>query len=392
MSKSTKQTSENKPPEWAAPLFKQSASEAQNLYASGAGGNTYTGSTVSGLSGPTMLGINQLAQAGQNWDTDGTRPLYQGIGSAAVSNPFQNALSGLASQVGGQGSSAESNLSDYASGKLLDPASNPYFAPALQNQLDKTAAQVQSQFSGMGRYGSGANTGVLTDTLGGIRTKTFADQFNRNQELQFAANNMIDTARQANQGLQGNLLSNAGNLYSTGVGQATTAADRMAGLDQQNFQNRLAGANATVQAGSMVDQQTQRLLADEIAKWYAVDNQDWTRLGMLQSAAAGSAGNYGTQVATSRQPIGLGGVGSAMNGLGVLLGKSDARLKDNIIPVGYRNGYVLWEFTYKGSAEKFRGVMAQMVVEQRPDAVVMEPDGFYAVDYARLGFPMERIG
>lgn len=370
MSKSTKQTSENKPPEWAAPLFKQSASEAQNLYANGVGGNTYTGSTVAPLSGATMLGINQLAQAGQNWDTSGTRPLYQGIGSAAVSNPFQNELAKL----GG-------NLTDYASGKYLDPATNPYFEPALQNQLDKTAAQVQSQFSGMGRYGSGANTGVLTDTLGNIRTKTFADQYNRNQDLQFAANNQI-----------GNFLSNAGNMYSTGVGQATTAADRMAGLDQQNFQNRLAGANATLQAGGMVDQQTQSLLADEIAKWYAIDNQDWTRLGMLQSAAAGSAGNYGTQVATSRQPIGLGGLGSAMGGLGTLLGKSDARLKDNIVPVGCRNGHVLWEFTYKGSAEKFRGVMAQMVIEKRPDAVVLEPDGFYAVDYARLGFPMERIG
>lgn len=347
MSKTTKSETENKPPEWATPLFTQSATEAQNLYNSGSGGNTYQGSTVAPLSGTTLSGINQLAQAGANWDTSGSRPIFQQIGAAAAGPSY-----------------SEQNLAGIAAGQ-----DNPYFEDALKGQLDKTAAQVQSQFSGTGRYGSGANTGALADSLGNIRSSALSNQWNANIANMLAANGQMDSNRLA------------------GLGQAQTAAQSIAGLDQQQFTNRLAGANATVQAGNMLDTQAQQQLADSIAQWYANDNQDWTRLGLLQAAAAGSAGNYGTQVQTARQPIGIGGILSGLGGLK----SSDARLKDNIVPVGYRNGHVVWEFTYKGSVERFRGVMAQFVLDMQPEAVVTGADGFYAVDYDMIGFPMERV-
>jgi hypothetical protein len=344
MSKTSKTTQENKPPAWAQPLFSTSATDAMNLYKSGTGGNTYTGSTVAPLSGTTMSGVNQLANAGQAWDTSGTRPLYQGLGASAVSNPATNRLFNAANDAGGVGgqfsdiynraggpSSAQSNLSGYASGQYLDPANNPYFSKALQNQLDNTASTVQSQFAGLGRYGSGADTGELTRQLGQLSTSAMSDQFNREQQNQFAANQQIDAARQAGFGTQlgaaqgqlgsigeqGNMLANAGQLYSQGIGQGLTAADQMGNLDQRNFQNQLTGAGATLQAGGLLDTQAQKQLADEVAKWYSLDNQDWTKLGMLQSAAAGAAGPYGTQVATSRQPVGVGGI---LGGLGSLFG------------------------------------------------------------------------
>ena len=316
MSKTSKSTQENKPPAWAQPLFSTSATDAMNLYKSGAGGNTYTGSTVAPLSGTTMSGVNQLANAGQAWDTSGTRPLYQGLGAAATMNPATNRLFNAANDAS-QPTSAATNLQGYASGQYLDPANNPYFSKALQNQLDNTASTVQSQFAGMGRYGSGADTGELTRQLGQLSTSAMADQFNREQQNQFAANQMIDASNQGALGLQGNMLSNAGQLYSSGIGQGLTAADQMSNLDQRNFQNQLTGAGATLQAGGLIDQQAQKQLADEVAKWYSLDNQDWTRLGMLQSAAAGAAGPYGTQVATSRQPVGVGGI---LGGLGSLFG------------------------------------------------------------------------
>ena len=250
MSKTSKTTQENKPPAWAQPLFSTSATDAMNLYKSGAGGNTYTGSTVAPLSGTTMQGVNQLANAGQAWDTSGTRPLYQGLGAAAVSNPATGGLFNTAGQFGdvynqaGAPSSAQTNLSGYASGQYLDPANNPYFSKALQDQLGNTASTVQSQFAGMGRYGSGADTGELTRQLGQLSTSAMSDQFNREQQNQFAANQMIDSARQAGFGTQlgalggqGNMLANAGQLYSQGIGQGLTAADQMGNLDQRNFQN-----------------------------------------------------------------------------------------------------------------------------------------------------------
>lgn len=331
MSKTSKSTQENKPPAWAQPMFEKSASDAMDLYNSGSGGNTWMGSTVAPLSDTTMSGVNQLAQAGANWNTAGDNPVG--------------------------GSAAGSYLNDMASGKNLREG-NPFFNDALQGQLDDTAAQVQSQFSGAGRYGSGANTGVLTNKLGNIRASAMSDQFNRDSQNQITATGMLD--QQRNMGL-----------------------DRV----QQNFQNRLAGAGATLQAGNILDTQGQAQLSDQVAKFYSADNQDWNRLGMLQSAAAGAAGNYGTQNSTQRTPVNIAGaLGSAIGGMG----KSDIRLKDRIRLVGERNGLKLYEFSYTDEAERWLGVMAQEL-PIGSDALVMEDDGFFAVDYSKLGFAMERV-
>jgi hypothetical protein len=378
MSKTSKTTQENKPPAWAEPLFKQSATDALNLYNSGVGGNTYTGSTVAPLSGTTMQGINQLAQAGLGWNTAGTRPLYQGLGAAAVNNPYLNSLSGVAGQLGGVAggvgdiaggqtaigtggdyrdiygraqapTSAAANLQDYASGKYLAEG-NPYYRQRLDKEIADANAMIQSQFSGAGRYGSQANQRTIADNTSNMLLQGLENDYNRQQANQLTAAGMIDQANQAalgtqlgaisgltgvegqnianrlsGAGMQGNLLSNAGNmlsnagqLYSTGIGQGLGAADAMSNLDQRNFQNQLQGAGATLQAGSLLDQQAQKQLSDEVAKWYSLDNQDWTRLGMLQTAATGAAGPYGTQIATERQPVGIGGI---LSGFGQLTHK-----------------------------------------------------------------------
>lgn len=329
MSKTSKTTTENKPPAWAQPLFERSATDAMGLYNSGAGGNTYMGSTVADLSDTTMAGVNQLAQAGANWNTAGDNPVG--------------------------GSAAAANLAGMASGDYLRNG-NPYFNAALQGQLDDTASQVQSAFSGAGRYGSGANTGVLASKLGNIRSTALSDQFNRDTQNQITATGMLD--QQRNLGL-----------------------DRV----QQNFQNRLAGAGATLQAGQVLDTQSQAKLMDEVQKWYAVDNKDWNRLAMLQGAAAGAAGNYGTQNSTQRTPVNIAGaLGS------IFSGKSDIRLKEDIRRVGTRNGLGVYEFAYTGAPDRWRGIMAQEL-PLGSDALILEEDGFYAVDYAKLGFAMERV-
>lgn len=456
MSKSTKTTTENKPPAWAEPLFKQSADEAQKLYASGSGGNTYMGSTVSPLSNTTMSGVNQLAQAGQGWDTAGTRPLYQGIGAASASDPFVNKLAGVAGGVnaqnvgtsdivgkqvgtsqygqaqnaaqgigstannllsgiatGGQGINTEADfrnvlssaqqptaasqyLTDTASGKYLTGEGNPFYRERLEREIADSNAKIQSAFSGSGRYGSGANQSVIADNTRDMLMEGLENDWNRERGLQMQAVGMLDDANQAALGtqlgavsgisgvqgqnignrlaasgqmlgaqsdmasqlrgiadsqsgimtgnadrslqaattragiqagnadrglaasqLQGNLLSQAGQLRGAGLDRALSSTNAMAGLDQQNFENRLAGAGATLQAGNILDQQSQAQLSDEVAKFYALDNQDWNRLSMLQAAAAGSAGNYGVQNSTQRTPINpWGAIGSLFAGKG----------------------------------------------------------------------------
>ena len=96
-------------------------------------------------------------------------------------------------------------------------------------------------------------------------------------------------------------------------GQKVTFTDGV--IDQRNFDNRLTGANSTLQAGNLRDAQAQKLGADQVNRWYARDNEDWTRLGMLQQAASGAAGPYGTQIATERQPVGIGDILSGFGSL-----------------------------------------------------------------------------
>ena len=277
MGTSTSSTQTNSPPKWAEPLFKQSATEAGNLYNSGSGGNTYTGPTVSDLSGTTMSGVNQLATAGANTNTAGTKPLLEGLGAASTSPSY-----------------SEQNLQGMANGSYL-ASGNPYFNDALKGQLDQTANQVQSQFSGAGRYGSGANTGVLTNSLGNIRSSALSDQFNRDSQNMLTANSQLDSSRNA------------------GLDRALSATNALGAQDQQQFQNALTGAGATLQAGGLLDTQAQKQLSDQVSSWYAQDNQDWTRLGLLQQAAAGAAGDYGTQTghSSSSNPMAaLGALGS----------------------------------------------------------------------------------
>jgi len=316
MGKSSKQTTENKPPAWATPLFSQSASEAQKVYDSGKGGNVYQGQTVADLGATTQQGISGIK------DTVGGLPTS---------------------------TSAQNNLTDYASGKYLSEG-NPYYKERLNNEINDSNALIQSQFSGSGRYGSGANTGVLAKNTNNMLLQGLENDYNRQQANQFAATQQID---------------NSGS---------------------QLYQNQMQGNQAVIGAGQLQDANNQAKLTADFTKWQSEDMQPWTRLGLLQSAAAGSAGNYGTNTQTQTQPFnGLQAAGA----LGSMFTKSDARLKENIIPIGVRNGHVVYEWNYAGREEIFRGVMAQDLLGT--DAVILEDDGFYAVDYAKVGFAMERV-
>lgn len=319
MGKSTETTqkTENSPPEWAAPLFKQSATEAQKIYDSGAGGNVYQGKTVADLGATTQGGIQ-----------------------------------GIKSTVGGlpDATSAQNNLTDYASGKYLAEG-NPYYKERLANEINDSNSLIQSQFSGSGRYGSGANTGVLAKNTNNMLLQGLENDFNRQQANQFAATSQIDAANS--------------NL----------------------FQNQLAGNQAQIGAGQLQDANKQAKLTADFTKWQSQDMKDWNRLGLLQSAAAGSAGNYGTNTQTQTQPF---NAMQPLGALGSLFTKSDARLKTDIVPIGVESGHVIYEWSYRGSLARYRGVMAQDVLERDPLAVMVDTDGFMAVDYGRIGVEMKR--
>jgi hypothetical protein len=71
---------------------------------------------------------------------------------------------------------------------------------------------------------------------------------------------------------------------------------------------------------------------------------------------------------------------------------SDARQKTDINEVGTTvMGLPLYQFRYLDGTDRFEGVMAQDVIAKMPEAVIMGDDGYWRVDYARLGIRMRRI-
>jgi hypothetical protein len=387
MSSTTRTTSESKPPEWSLEGYKELGGAAQDWYQSGAGGNVYEGSSVAPWSDTTMLGINQQANAGQNWNTAGSRPIYQGIGANAANDPTAGQFNSVYQNAQGP-SSAEQNLQGYASGANLTGEGNPFYRARLESDLADTAAQVRSSMSGAGRYGSNVSNEMLATELGQQRNAALEQDWNREQANQFNAVGMIDAGRNANVGNQLAALTGAGQMALGNRGQMLDATNAISGLDQRNFQNSLAGADATLSAGRAIDQQSQAQLMDEISKFYEADNADLTRLGMYSSILGGASADYGQQRSTSRtsNPMGvIGGVGSALGGL-----KSDARLKRDISRIGQAdNGLPIYLFRYRDAPEWHIGYMAQDVMKVNPSAVMVGEDGFFRVDYASASIQKE---
>ena len=125
-----------------------------------------------------------------------------------------------------------------------------------------------------------------------------------------------------------------------------------------------------------------------------------TMAGQMGSNAAGMYGAMGSykngadNAAANANPMG------ALLGAGAQLGaaaiwKSDPRLKQDIELVGRdeRTGLNLYEFAYKVTPyQRWRGVMADEVLQVMPSAVHTNAEGFMSVDYAALGLEMTKLG
>ncbi len=152
-------TTNNAPWTGSQPYLRKVMGGAQGAFNRGAGFNAPPFETVAGQSGATtkaLAGINQMAKADE------------------ANNPLTTSFQTVNNILTGQGGvGAKYN-------ELYDQASNPYFETALKNQVDLTGNDVQRQFSGMGRTGSGADTNVLANQLGKLRTDAMSQNWNQN--------------------------------------------------------------------------------------------------------------------------------------------------------------------------------------------------------------------
>ncbi|MBB5074332.1 hypothetical protein HNQ69_001470 [Bartonella callosciuri] len=335
-------TQTNAPPAWAEDIFKQASSKALDLYNKGIGGNVYQGERVAGLGTITQNAIAGLEQAANQYNNPALTKVFNG--------PTQTAT----------------NLLDMAKGNWI--GNNSKFNTALQNALSKTSDAINQSMAGAGRYGSGAHTGVLADELGALATNATAQQYNQDVKNMMNANQMIDRS------LYDQI--NAANSYYQG---------------QSNAQNNV------LKGGIIQDANRQNILDAERQKWTEQDNQEWNRLEQLLRMGIQSAGNYGTTTGKSiikpsvtKDP--LGDVQKVLGFMGGILGLCDMRAKENIIPVGEKKGYPLYNFNYKGDPQRYCGVLAQDVLRLKPDAVfVNAKTKLLHVDYNKIGFQMEKI-
>ncbi|KEC56528.1 tail fiber domain-containing protein [Bartonella koehlerae] len=335
-------TQTNAPPAWAADILKKASSQALDLYNKGIGGNVYQGERIAGLGTMTKNALTGLEQVAGQYNNPALTQWFN--------TPTQSAQ----------------NLLGMAKGDWI--GNNSKFNAALQNALSKTSDAINQSMAGAGRYGSGAHTGVLADELGALATNAAAQQYNQDIHNMVNANQMIDRS------LYDQV--NAANNYYQG---------------QSNAQNN------ALKGGLIQDVNRQNALDTERQKWTEQDNQAWNQLERLLRVGTQAAGNYGTisgkstkMPSVTKDP--LRDAQQVLGLMGGVLGLCDMRAKENIVPVGEKNGYSLYVFNYKGDPQRYRGVLAQEVLCLKPEAVfVNAKTKLLHVDYDKIGLKMKKI-
>ena len=90
-------------------------------------------------------------------------------------------------------------------------------------------------------------------------------------------------------------------------------------------------------------------------------------------AIVGTAASIGTSIATA-------GKGSSK------------KLKDNIIKIGNSiDGHNIYKFNYKGSPRKYIGVIAEELLDTKPEAVVTMPSGHLGVNYSLIDVQFKEV-
>lgn len=143
-----------------------------------------------------------------------------------------------------------------------------------------------------------------------------------------------------------------------------------------------------------------------------LSNQGLAGMNSGYGAAGTMAGQMGSNAtnmfgAQASYKVGADKAAADANPMGALLGAgaslgaaaigkwSDRRLKQDIALVGRdeRTGLNLYEFAYKDEpGQRWRGVMADEVMQVMPSAVHTNEEGFMSVDYGALGIEMTKIG
>jgi hypothetical protein len=231
----TTQTQTNQPWSGAVPFIKYGLKRAQDVYKGDVGFKAPDFQTYVPFSSQTQGSLDQV------WNL------------AQQGNPL--AGSSMAT-VGGM---LAGGAQDQRYNQLYQQAGNPYYEQAVQGQVDKTAADVQRQFGGLGRIGSAADTGALTSQIGDVRQKALAEHWDQNV---------------ANQ---------RGILGDQSYAQRT-AVEAAPGAYQQQY----LPAERMGQVGAAYDDRATRQLQSKIDKFNTWQQRPWNQLNAYNQAVSGT--------------------------------------------------------------------------------------------------------
>lgn len=219
---------------------------------------------------------------------------------------------------------------------------NPMSDPAFKSLADEASRRVFANQAARGKLGSGGTAEALQERLVGLGEQVRGQRLQ--EQLATRGQYAGEQAQQFGQQMQ---------LASVPQQQQFNQLMQLAGLSQ----SAAAGQSA---AGGQMGQNISDM--------------------MTQIANAQAAGQVGSAAARSQAMQGLLGLGGQLGGAMLL---SDMRLKRNIRYQHEINGVPMFTFDYIDGPENQYGTMAQLVMDDYPEAV-KEIDGFYHVDYARL--------
>lgn len=322
-------------PEYLKPYMTEAASQAQDLYKSGALSPAYySGSTVAGPSSDTQdyySAVRSIANGGQP----------SALQQAAVAQQLGT--------INGNQLYAESN-------PYLKSAMNAANSSTIEQFRDSTAPTLMGTFSGAGRLSSGASGNAYAKAAGQLSDSL------ANSNATMAYNNYNDAANRQQ--------------------AASQYAPTLAAGDYAN-------ANQLATVGALQDNYQQNVIDADVDRYNY--NANLPQLSLqnyinLLNGTAGSVGTGSSSVATSAKYGDQTRTQSTlMQGAQLAALLSDVRLKINIDKIGkMKNGLSIYAFDYVFGGARTVGVMAQDVAKIKPEAVMVHPSGYLMVDYGAL--------
>jgi hypothetical protein len=300
---------------------------------------------------------------------------------------------------------------------------NPYEDQVVQQTLEDIGRQ--SAQADIGLRDQAISAGAFGGSRGRITQEELARQTGRGAaeavsgirsagfgQAQQQAQQAFEQQRGAQQGLAsmqagiggqqaqlGQALGGLGQLAAGMGGQFGQIGGGLAGLGQQSQQQLGAQVGMLNQLGQQGQATQQAALSRQFAGAQQLAGEPMQRLLQGQQLLAGmpagqiSGGTQGQsyQPQSYQKPSGFSQAVGTAGQIASLFALSDVELKDNIKKVGELEpgvGWYTWDWNAKAKSmgaesEPAEGVIAQEVLEVKPDAVIVK-DGYYAVNYGKV--------